>query len=153
MGLVRAERQHLLHLAADACREVGEALGSGVAGPFVGEAAVDVGHVDVDVLAARLDEGAQDLQGVGARVLGAVLGLGGDRADVHALDGVAAGDAVAVQAVERAARAAVEGARVGAEVDGELPRGGAAEAAAATASIPCSTCRTSVGVPNRLDRT
>ncbi len=127
MGPVRAERQHLLHLAANARGEVGEAFGSGGAGPFVGEAAVDVGHVDVDVLAARLDEGAQDLQGVGARVLDAVLGLGGDRADVHALDGGAGGDAVAVQAVQRAAGAAVEGARVGAEVDGERPgnrRGG-----------------------------
>ena len=52
-------------------------------------------------------------------MLRAVLGLGGDRADVHALDRRCGGYAVAVQAVERAGGSAVEGARVGAQVDSE----------------------------------
>jgi len=114
-----AQRPHLLDLAAEPVQIGGELLLAGGARPFVGEAAVQVGDVDVHVLAARRDEGRQDLQGVGAGVLDAVLGLGGDRAEVHALDDGAAGYAVAVDAVQRAACAAMEGAGLRTQVDGE----------------------------------
>ncbi|CAM5713445.1 hypothetical protein SGRIM119S_07859 [Streptomyces griseorubiginosus] len=116
--------EDVFDLAADHVQVSGEPLLAGGAGPLVGETAVEVGQIDVDVLAAGRHEGRQDLQGVTAGMLDAVLGLGGHRARVHALDHHAAGHSVAVEAVERAARSAVEGAGLGAEVDGEPVGGG-----------------------------
>ncbi len=116
----RVELEDLVDLFGDLGLEVVQPFLGRAARPLVGETAVDVGHVDVHVAVGAVCQRLDHLQGVGARVLRPVLRLGRDRAQVHAFEQVAGGDALAVDAVQSAGRAAVEGAGGGGEVDGEV---------------------------------
>ncbi len=112
--------QDLVDLVRDLLPVELELLLGRVARPLVREAAVDVGHVDVHIAVGGVGQRLDHLQRVGTGVLRAVLRLGGDRAQAHALHEVVGGHVRSVHAVEGAGGAAVERAGVRAEVDGEL---------------------------------
>src|SRR5699024_9085616 len=92
----------------------------GLPRPLVGEATVVIGGADVDVAVGGLGQGGQDLQGIGAGVLGPVLPLGGHGAYVHALDEVVGRQSGPVEAVEQSGSSSVEVTGGFGQVDGQL---------------------------------